>query len=87
MFRYDPNRSEFAISTRTERIVQVALLTVAVAGALITLAGGANESQRARWMSGAVVTIVSVFFVPNRRWRMAMAVAAIGLMIIAFVAG
>ena len=58
------------------------VMALAVAGALIMLAG--DTDGRDRWMAGALVATISVFFVPNRRWRMAVGMAAMGLMIVAF---
>ena len=84
MPRYDPSRSEYAIGSKWERVLYIALATLAVAGALISLLEGADA--RTVCVAAAVVVMASVFFVPNRRWRMAVALAAVGLMMVGFIA-
>jgi hypothetical protein len=85
MLKYDPERSEFAIASSFERAVQIVLLVLAVASAIVALGGGAGVTSQATWVSGALVALVAVFFVPNRRWRLTMVVVAVCLMIVGLI--
>ena len=71
-----------------ERVLQVVLLLVAViAGALILFSDPTAVTQRGRRLSGAIVAMAVIAFVPNRRWRMGLTVAAIGMLTLEFITG
>jgi hypothetical protein len=82
------HRSEFAAAFGGERLVHIAVLALALASAIVLFSGEAANPERSLvLLTGGIVVLALVPLVPNRRWRMVLAVASWALMLGSFVAG